>query len=272
MKEQVKKNFFWAEKEGVEVCLLAYDERMSLLKVGPCLVVYHVGLRPEVDYVKSLLYWNPKKIFFKERHPQDAHYQYRARPEESYGFWVKEYDLKFWVDPGQYHDIGLFADQRKARQMIKGLSDGKRVLNLFCYTGGFSVAAALGGARLVKSVDLSETYLTWAQKNWEANRATSAKDHWVKRDVLEWLRSLPPDRFDLIIVDPPTYSSGKKNASKLERSKRSCVVIGGLPASFSSQRIDLFQYARIDFQLGSCDCRKISLARHHRTNSVGRLS
>ncbi len=210
MKDQIKKNFAWAQKEGVDVCLLAYDDRMSLLKVGSCLVVYHVGSRPELDYLTSLLTWNPERFFFKERYPQYAHCQYRARPQESYGFWVKEYDLKFWVDPGQYHDIGLFADQRKARQLIKALSDGKRVLNLFCYTGGFSVAAALGGARLVKSVDLSETYLLWARKNWEANRPAAAKDFWLKRDVLEWLRSLPSDRFDLIIVDPPTYSSGKK--------------------------------------------------------------
>lgn len=214
MQDQIQNIYNWSMEQSIDVCLLGYDAQKSLLKVGSCLVVYYTGPQPDeekiVATIRALIPWEPKRCFFKERYPQDSQRQYHPKPNESYGFWIREYDMQFWVDPGLYHDIGLFADQRKARRLIRSLSQGKRVLNLFCYTGGFSIAAALGGAKLVKSVDLSETYLTWAQKNWVANLPSRSQSVWLKRDVLEWLRSIPSDRFDLIIADPPTFSTSKK--------------------------------------------------------------
>jgi 23S rRNA (cytosine1962-C5)-methyltransferase len=94
--------------------------------------------------------------------------------------------------------------------MVRGQSAGKKVLNLFCYTGSFSVYAAAGGATEVRSVDLSNTYLAWAKRNMEINGLFDpARTFFEKADVLQYLPSAPADYYDLVILDPPTFSNSK---------------------------------------------------------------
>ncbi|WP_026770098.1 class I SAM-dependent methyltransferase [Asinibacterium sp. OR53] len=137
--------------------------------------------------------------------------QYERLNTEDAFFTVLENGLKFQVNLTDYLDTGLFLDHRITRQMVKEESEGKRILNLFCYTGSFSVYAAAGGATAVTSVDLSKTYLGWAETNFAINRLKSPnKYRFVHADVKQYLKTLPPESFDLVVMDPPTFSNSKR--------------------------------------------------------------
>lgn len=126
-------------------------------------------------------------------------------------FTVLENGLKFQVNLTDYLDTGLFLDHRTTRQMVREVCGNKRVLNLFCYTGSFSVYAAAGGAASVTSVDLSKTYLSWAEDNLVINRFKDAgRYRFVHADVKQYLKTLTPNSFDLVVMDPPTFSNSKR--------------------------------------------------------------
>lgn len=127
------------------------------------------------------------------------------------GFEVKENGLKFIVNLSDYLDTGLFLDHRITRQMVRERSANKKVLNLFAYTGSFSVYAAAGGADEVITVDLSKTYLTWAERNLQLNGfSDSSKYKIIHADVKQYLKTIPAGYFDIIIMDPPTFSNSKR--------------------------------------------------------------
>lgn len=136
--------------------------------------------------------------------------QYQKVADEKNECTVEEAGLKFIVNLSDYLDTGLFLDHRLTRQMVRNEVKGKRVLNLFCYTGSFSVYAAAGGAAEVVSVDLSKTYLAWTERNMQLNYPEYGNHAVVHADVLSYLKSLPPDRFDLVVMDPPTFSNSKR--------------------------------------------------------------
>lgn len=151
-------------------------------------------------------------IFLKQRkrkeHRQD---QYQKTGEAMVFFTVKEGGLSFKINLSDYLDTGLFLDHRVTRGMVREASSGKDVLNLFCYTASFSVYAAAGGARTVVSVDLSKTYLSWSAENLALNGFTDpACYQCVHADVLQYLDELAPESFDLIVLDPPTFSNSKR--------------------------------------------------------------
>ena len=150
-------------------------------------------------------------IFIKLRKRKENRLdQYQKLEEEKEEFVVEEAGLKFLVNMSDYLDTGLFLDHRLTRGMVRQESNGKRVLNLFCYTGSFSVYAIAGGASEVVSVDLSKTYLQWAERNKKLNFPEYNKAAFVHADVLQHLKSLSPDSFDLIVLDPPTFSNSKR--------------------------------------------------------------
>lgn len=153
-----------------------------------------------------------EKIFVRQR--KKMHHrsqQYERLDEQKEFFTVEEAGLKFLVNLTDYLDTGLFLDHRVTRQMVGEQSHGKRVLNLFCYTGSFSVYAANAGAASVVSVDLSKTYLNWAEDNFAINRfKDKSKYFFVHADVKQYLKTLQPNSFDLVIIDPPTFSNSKR--------------------------------------------------------------
>jgi 23S rRNA (cytosine1962-C5)-methyltransferase len=152
-----------------------------------------------------------KDIYLKLRKRKEGRTdQYQKLDEARNEFVVTENGLQFLVNLSDYLDTGLFLDHRITRQMVKEASAGKRVLNLFCYTASFSVYAISGGAALVESVDLSKTYLQWSQRNKELNFPEYEKATFVPADVLQYLQTLPQESFDLIIMDPPTFSNSKR--------------------------------------------------------------
>lgn len=137
--------------------------------------------------------------------------QYEKMDTKQEFFTVIENSLKFLVNLTDYLDTGLFLDHRITRQMVKELCVDKRVLNLFCYTGSFSVYAAKGGAASVTSVDLSRTYLNWAEDNFVINHLKDKdKYRFIHADVKQYLKTLAPGSFDVVIMDPPTFSNSKR--------------------------------------------------------------
>jgi len=136
--------------------------------------------------------------------------QYQKLNEAKAEMVVTENGLQFLVNLSDYLDTGLFLDHRITRQMVREQAAGKRVLNLFCYTGSFSVYALAGGAAKVDSVDLSKTYLQWAEKNKNLNFPDNEKANFIAADVLQYLKELPAESYNLIIMDPPTFSNSKR--------------------------------------------------------------
>jgi 23S rRNA (cytosine1962-C5)-methyltransferase len=152
-----------------------------------------------------------EKIFVKLRQRKEGRQgQYQKLDEQRNEFAVAEGGLQFLVNLSDYLDTGLFLDHRITRGMVRDEARGKRVLNLFCYTGSFSVYAAAGGAAEVVSVDLSKTYLDWTVRNMHLNFPEGANHRVVHADVLQELKRLPAESFDLVVLDPPTFSNSKR--------------------------------------------------------------
>ena len=147
---------------------------------------------------------------------------------------VLENNLKFQVNLTDYLDTGLFLDHRITRKMVMDQSKDKRVLNLFCYTGSFSVYAAAGGAKSVTSVDLSKTYLTWAEDNFVINLFKDKNKYsFVHADVKQYLKTLLPNSFDLVIMDPPTFSNSKRMKDFLDIQRDHVELINDVIAATS---------------------------------------
>ncbi len=150
----------------------------------------------------------------------------RQRGKDQYGvlsdsgreFLVREQGLNFLVNLDQRLDTGLFLDHRPLRAMVRNLSAGKRILNLFCYTAAFSVYAAAGGAARVCSVDLSRTYLDWGIRNFIANGLDPRPHAFIQADALEWMEEAAAKgpAYDIIVLDPPTFSNSKRMRCEMD--------------------------------------------------------
>lgn len=124
---------------------------------------------------------------------------------------VQENGHQFLVNLNDYLDTGLFLDHRITRQIVAEQAPQKNVLNLFSYTSSFSVYCAAAGARSVTSVDLSKTYLQWSQDNFALNKLINPSSYYfIHADVKQYLKTLPSNEFDLVIMDPPTFSNSKR--------------------------------------------------------------
>jgi 23S rRNA (cytosine1962-C5)-methyltransferase len=173
----------------------------------------HDGWMEEsLSVMSEILGLSKENIFLKLRQRKAGRLgQYQRLDKSKNELVVEENGLKFIVNLSDYLDTGLFLDHRITRQMVMEQCEGKKVLNLFSYTGSFSVYAAAGGATEVVTVDLSKTYLQWAEKNMQLNNFIDvAKYKYVHADVLQYLKTAPAGYFDLIIMDPPTFSNSKR--------------------------------------------------------------
>jgi 23S rRNA (guanine2445-N2)-methyltransferase / 23S rRNA (guanine2069-N7)-methyltransferase len=151
-------------------------------------------------------------VHVKLRQRQRGSAQYERQGSEGQTLIANEGGLKFHVNLDDYVDTGLFLDHRTTRQMVRELANGTRFLNLFAYTGAFSVYAAAGGAEQTTTVDWSNTYLKWARANMSLNGFSDDRHQFVQADALQYLQSLPEcPLFDLAVVDPPTYSNSKRS-------------------------------------------------------------
>ena len=150
-------------------------------------------------------------IFLKRRERQRGPAQYQRIAEQGRTAVVGEGGLQFEVNLSDYLDTGLFLDHRITRGMVRDAAAGKRFLNLFAYTGSFTVYAAAGGAASTVTVDLSTPHLDWAERNMALNRSGRLTAPIRPRRRLDFPAKLPARAlFDLAVVDPPTFSNSKR--------------------------------------------------------------
>ncbi|MCL6269785.1 bifunctional 23S rRNA (guanine(2069)-N(7))-methyltransferase RlmK/23S rRNA (guanine(2445)-N(2))-methyltransferase RlmL [Sansalvadorimonas sp. 2012CJ34-2] len=225
LRKNLKQLQKWARKEKIE-CYRAYDADMPEYAVAIDLyrdkvLVQEYKAPASIDEQKaqerlhdvlqaipSVLPVKPDQVFLKQRSRQSGKSQYRRLASEKQHFEVLEGGCKFLVNLADYLDTGLFLDHRPMRLRIQKEAAGKRFLNLFCYTGAATVHAAAGGASQTTSVDLSRTYLEWARQNLSLN-GFSDRHQLVNADCMKWLKE-SRETFDLIFIDPPTFSNSKK--------------------------------------------------------------
>jgi 23S rRNA (guanine2445-N2)-methyltransferase / 23S rRNA (guanine2069-N7)-methyltransferase len=170
-----------------------------------------LGLIPEVLDVPS------EQVHFKVRQPQKGTQQYERLAETRHFHEVAEGGHRFLVNFEDYLDTGLFLDHREVRGLIGRLAAGKRFLNLFAYTGTATVYAAQAGASVSTTVDLSNTYLDWAQNNFLLNGIDLAQHELVQADCLRWLdRNVGRRQYDVIFLDPPSFSTSKRMLRTLD--------------------------------------------------------
>jgi 23S rRNA (guanine2445-N2)-methyltransferase / 23S rRNA (guanine2069-N7)-methyltransferase len=144
----------------------------------------------------------------KVRRKHDEGDQYARISQQDAEMIVNEGDLRFVVNLEDRIDTGLFLDHRAVRAYAAEHCKGKRMLNLFAYTCSVSVAAAVGGAKQTTSVDLSNTYLDWGKKNFEANGLDPAKHRFIRDDATRWI-ARDRNSYDWIFINPPTFSRSK---------------------------------------------------------------
>lgn len=169
-----------------------------------------------VEALKALFKCTDEKIVIKKRERQEGLKQYEKLDAKEETFVVRESQALFKINLYDYLDTGLFLDHRPMRQKVFKTAGDKKFLNLFCYTGSVSVFAALAGARTT-SVDMSQTYLRWAQDNFELNDIDLGAHSFINADVLEWLRTSRDQKsFDMVFLDPPTFSNSKKMEDTFE--------------------------------------------------------
>lgn len=134
---------------------------------------------------------------------------------------MQERDLKFYINLDDYVDTGLFSDHRDTRQMVREMANGKKILNLYCYTGAFTCYAAKGGAARTVSVDRSKTAVNWVRQNLDLNRLSDKRHTVIQRDVSDFLKKAGDaySDFDIAVVDPPSYSTTRNKDSHFDIAK-----------------------------------------------------
>ncbi|GAA4319479.1 class I SAM-dependent methyltransferase [Compostibacter hankyongensis] len=197
---------FCIDRYGQALYVAEYRRRHALDETE-----YETWLEGSLDIISEVLGVPREMIFLKERRRKEGREgQYQKTAAAHHDFVVEEAGLRFRVNLSDYLDTGLFPDHRITRAMVREEAAGKKMLNLFCYTGAFSVYAAAGGAAEVTSVDLSNTYLRWAEDNMQLNGLLDPRrHHFIRADVKQYLASLRPGMFDLAVMDPPTFSNSK---------------------------------------------------------------
>jgi len=165
-----------------------------------------------IDVTAQVLGIAQEKVVLKVRKKQSGRQQYTKQDNKGRMITVHESDLLFRVNLYDYLDTGLFLDHRLTRQIIYRLAKAKNVLNLFAYTGSASVYAAAGGAKTTTTVDMSNTYLQWAEDNFRCNHLSGKKHRFIRADCMQWLwdAKRAGEVFDLIFLDPPTFSNSTK--------------------------------------------------------------
>jgi 23S rRNA (guanine2445-N2)-methyltransferase / 23S rRNA (guanine2069-N7)-methyltransferase len=216
----------WLKSNQID-CYRLYDADIPEYNVaidiyGDYLVIQEYAAPKTIDEQKAtkrlqeVLYWAPKvlqvptdKVILKTRAKQTGKNQYQRVDKSKQSITVNEHGALFKINLWDYLDTGLFLDHRKTRQIVAKKSKDKSLLNLFAYTGSVSVQAALHGASSITTVDMSNTYLNWAQDNFDLNKLNGHKYQFIQADCLDWLKK-NTTTFDIVFIDPPTFSNSKR--------------------------------------------------------------
>jgi len=172
-------------------------------------------LHEATETLIDLLNIAPKQCFIKTRRQQKGKSQYEKLGDQQFFHEVIENENRLWVNFEDYLDTGLFLDHRTTRCLLSTMSQGKRFLNLFAYTGSATVHAASGGALSTTTVDMSKTYLDWAKRNMSLNQFNSPAHQYIQANCIEWLEN-QSSQYDLIFLDPPSFSTSKRMKSTFD--------------------------------------------------------
>ncbi len=198
------------------LCIEFYNDKLYVAEYkrrhGMSEEEHDAWMEKTLTVVSALLSVNKENIFLKLRQRKPGRLgQYQRVDVAQNEFVATENNLQFIINLSDFLDTGLFLDHRLTRQMVREKSQDKKVLNLFAYTGSFSVYAAAGGASEVVTADLSNTYLKWAERNMALNDFTDPEKYkFVQTDVMQYLKTMPSDYYDIIVMDPPTFSNSKR--------------------------------------------------------------
>lgn len=230
---RLKKNFKhlrkWARKKDIS-CYRVYDAdipqySMAIDLYGDWVHVQEYEAPKTVDSTKAFQRFNaalsviatvlevdPNHVVMKTRKVQSGSEQYEKQDSKKRFQYVYEHGLKFKVNLYDYLDTGLFLDHRITRELIYKYAKGRSFLNLFAYTGVVTVYAAAGGARSTTTVDMSNTYLEWAQENLKLNKLNTRQHQFARADCMQWIWDAKREghSYQLIFLDPPTFSNSKK--------------------------------------------------------------
>ncbi|AXS85116.1 bifunctional 23S rRNA (guanine(2069)-N(7))-methyltransferase RlmK/23S rRNA (guanine(2445)-N(2))-methyltransferase RlmL [Marinobacter sp. Arc7-DN-1] len=263
LRNRLKKNMRtigqWARKQGIG-CYRLYDADMPEFALA--IDVYegrvHVQeyaapksvdersarerLAEALAVIPEALDIERENMVCKQRQRQTGTNQYEKQAASGEFFKVHEYGCVLKVNLKDYLDTGLFLDHRPVRHWIQQHAVNKRFLNLFCYTGAATVHAAVGGASRSLSLDMSKTYVSWAEDNLALNRADPKKHRVEQADCLAWLAERPSadQRFDLIFMDPPTFSNSARMAGVLDIQKDHPRLVRQAMARLSSDGLLIF--------------------------------
>ncbi|WP_409522797.1 bifunctional 23S rRNA (guanine(2069)-N(7))-methyltransferase RlmK/23S rRNA (guanine(2445)-N(2))-methyltransferase RlmL [Nitrincola sp. MINF-07-Sa-05] len=245
---RLRKNFKqlsrWVRKEDID-CYRVYDADMPEYAVA---VDYYAGqvvvqeyappanihkvrafnrLNDVLQAVPDVLGVSAEQVVLKQRKRQQGTDQYQKQDETDHFFTVTEHGCQLLVNLHDYLDTGLFLDHRPIRRHIQSIAAGKDVLNLFCYTASATVHAIVGGAQSSVSVDMSSTYLAWAKRNFRLNNADQNQHKLVQTDCMRWLEEQQKPAYDLIFMDPPTFSNSKRMEGVLDVQRDHVVLVEG---------------------------------------------
>ncbi|CAK7039935.1 bifunctional 23S rRNA (guanine(2069)-N(7))-methyltransferase RlmK/23S rRNA (guanine(2445)-N(2))-methyltransferase RlmL [Providencia rettgeri] len=226
LRKNLKKLSKWAKQQGIDsyriydadlpeynVAVDIYGSKVVIQEYAPPKTVDERKARQRlfdvITATMNVLELTSNQLVLKTRQRQKGKQQYEKLAQKDDFFLVQEYNAKLLVNLTDYLDTGLFLDHRIARKMLGQMSKDADFLNLFCYTGSATVHAGLGGAKSTTSVDMSRTYLEWAEKNLQANGLTGRQHRLIQADCLSWLAN-STEQFDLIFIDPPTFSNSKR--------------------------------------------------------------
>ncbi|MBI3187483.1 MAG: bifunctional 23S rRNA (guanine(2069)-N(7))-methyltransferase RlmK/23S rRNA (guanine(2445)-N(2))-methyltransferase RlmL [Gammaproteobacteria bacterium] len=248
----------WAQRNAIE-CYRVYDADIPEYAVAidiygdwlhvqeyapPATVDIRMAqrrMRQVMQAVPETLGVDTSHIVFKTRQQQKGTSQYEKQDDVHHRIMVHEAGLKFYVNLEDYLDTGLFLDHRLTRAMIRDLSRDKRVLNLFAYTGTASVYAVEGGARSVTTLDMSRTYLDWAESNFRLNDMPVTRHPFIQADCIYWLSEQQAGpHYDVIFLDPPTFSNSKRMADVLDIQRDHVSLIESCMAILSDQGVLVF--------------------------------
>ena len=226
LQKNIKKIEKWAKQQGLDAYRL-YDAdlpeyNLAVDRYADHIVVQEYAAPKNIDENKArqrlldavnatlnVTGIETNKLILKVRQKQKGTNQYEKLANKGEYFYVNEYGAKLWVNLTDYLDTGLFLDHRLTRKMLGEMAQGKDFLNLFAYTGSATVHAALGKAKSTTTVDMSNTYLNWAEQNLLLNDIEGKQHKLIQADCLQWLEKCDC-QFDLIFVDPPTFSNSKR--------------------------------------------------------------
>jgi 23S rRNA (guanine2445-N2)-methyltransferase / 23S rRNA (guanine2069-N7)-methyltransferase len=272
----------WAQREGIG-CYRIYDADLPEYAVAIDLyeagqrwlhvqeyappktidrALAHLRLNEIMAQLPQVLDVPPAQIVLKVRSRQKGAAQYRKQAHSGHFLEVSEGPCRLWVNLQDYLDTGLFLDHRITRGLIGEWARDKRFLNLFAYTAVASLHAALGGAISTTSVDMSNTYLDWARRNFHLNGLEGDAHQWVRADCTLWLQQqagLGRQRFDLIFLDPPTFSTSKSMENSFDIQRQHAELIDNAMKLLDPQGLLVFSTNFRKFRLDASVQRKYAL-------------